>query len=84
MADDLRPALPPPSGAVPERPLRCAIPLEYVDSYPWIPGGYYDTTSCNVSRVAKSLAFLGSIYTNDVAWKKMRARHGASETKREE
>jgi hypothetical protein len=35
-------------------------------------------------EMPKSLAFLGSIYTNEVAWKKMRDRHGAAETKREE
>lgn len=35
-------------------------------------------------ELPKGLGFLGSIYSNDVAWKKMRDRHGASETKREE
>lgn len=35
-------------------------------------------------ELPKGLGFLGSIYSNDVAWKRMRDRHGASETKREE
>ena len=52
-----------------------------------IPGFLEDTMILHHAmypELPKSLAFLGSIYTNDVAWKKMRARHGASETKREE
>jgi uracil-DNA glycosylase len=52
-----------------------------------IPGFIEDTMILHHSmypELPKSLGFLGSIYCNDVAWKKMRARHGASETKREE
>ncbi|PYS90924.1 MAG: hypothetical protein DMF62_03730 [Acidobacteria bacterium] len=52
-----------------------------------IPGFLEDTMILHHSmypELPKSLAFLGSIYTNDVAWKRMRARHGSQETKREE
>ena len=52
-----------------------------------IPGFLEDTMILHHAmypELPKSLAFLGSIYTNDVAWKKMRARHGSQDTKREE
>ena len=52
-----------------------------------VPGFLEDTMILHHSmypELPKSLAFLGSIYTNDVAWKKMRDRHGSQETKREE
>jgi uracil-DNA glycosylase len=52
-----------------------------------IPGFLEDTMilhHCLYPELPKSLAFLGSIYTNEVAWKKMRARHGSQEVKREE
>lgn len=52
-----------------------------------IPGFLEDSMILHHSmypELPKSLAFLGSVYSNEVAWKKMRARHGASETKREE
>ena len=52
-----------------------------------VPGFLEDTMILHHAmypELPKSLAFLGSIYTNDVAWKKMRERHGSQETKREE
>lgn len=52
-----------------------------------IPGFTEDTMILHHAmypELPKGLGFLGSIYSNDVAWKKMRDRHGASETKREE
>jgi len=52
-----------------------------------VPGFLEDTMILHHAmypELPKSLAFLGSIYTNDIAWKKMRDRHGAAETKREE
>lgn len=35
-------------------------------------------------EMPKGLEFLGSIYTNEISWKRMRQRHGAADTKREE
>jgi DNA polymerase len=52
-----------------------------------VPGFLEDTMILHHAmypELPKSLAFLGSIYCNDSAWKKMRARHGTAETKREE
>ena len=52
-----------------------------------VPGFLEDTMILHHAmypELPKSLAFLGSIYTNDIAWKKMRERHGSQETKREE
>ena len=52
-----------------------------------IPGFLEDTMILHHSmypELPKSLAFLGSIYCNDSAWKKMRNRHGSQDTKREE
>lgn len=52
-----------------------------------IPGFCDDTMLLHHSmfpELPKSLEFLGSIYTNEISWKKMRQRHGAGETKRDE
>lgn len=52
-----------------------------------VPGFLEDTMILHHAmypELPKGLGFLGSIYCNDVAWKSMRSRHGASETKREE
>lgn len=52
-----------------------------------VPGFTDDTMLLHHSmfpELPKSLEFLGSIYTNEISWKKMRPRHGAGETKREE
>lgn len=52
-----------------------------------IPGFRDDTMILHHAlfpELPKSLEFLGSIYTNELSWKKMRPRHGAGETKREE
>lgn len=52
-----------------------------------IPGFKEDTMIRHHSmwpELPKGLEFLGSIWTNEISWKKMRSRHGAADTKREE
>lgn len=52
-----------------------------------IPGFLEDTMILHHAmypELPKGLGFLGSIYINDSAWKKMRARHGSQDVKREE